>query len=576
MPKKSLGSAKRKVIFLHPSFCFYAGIWGIIFGIVFGLVVRQRLDLSWAWLIVAGLFLLIALLFANIFMLPLAFCAGFIVASFRISFDLAGQVQFAELTGNEVTLSGIIMEDPDPKDNMMALRLSQISLRQAARTSAVENMWKTSAKLSESGGELVKNCVKNVEKIGKSCGENVYKYTTDGGKGVQKVLLASVQNAGKMQSSSDEDGEWTKLDGVIYVRLGTTAELERSDRIILRGKISDGFGTFVGSMYRPKLLEQQKLNPPDLFVQLKNWFSRATHKFISSPAAELGLGYLMGMKTGLPADLVTILQIVGMTHVVVASGAHLGILTNMAKRLFGKFSKFAGTFAALLMIVFFVMLVGFTPSMTRAGLVASLSLLVGYAGRKFSPLRLISLVAALTLLITPINLLNLGWQLSFASFFGILLLAPRIQKLLYGGKKVPWLAGMLITSVATSLVCAPILIYNFGSISFLSLVANLVILPTLPYAMLLVFLTGIASFWPMLAQALGKMAELVLNLHIDLVNFLSEKTMFVLAIEAEEPRIFLLYLPIIMFLVVGAIIQLKRKVRKMPMQLSSQAVSSIS
>lgn len=572
MPKKSLGSAKRKVIFLHPSFCFYAGIWGIIFGIVFGLVVRQRLDLSWAWLIVASLFLLIALRFANIFMLPLAFCAGFIVASFRINFDLTGQVQFAELTGNEVTLSGTIMEDPDPKDNMVVLRLSQISLRQAAGTSAVENMWKTGAKLSKSGGKLAKN----VEKIGENCGENVYKYTTDGGKGVQKVLLASVQNAGKMQSSSGEDGEWTKLDGVIYVRLSTTAELERSDRIILRGKISDGFGTFVGSMYRPKLLEQQKPNPPDLFVQLKNWFSRATHKFISSPAAELGLGYLMGMKTGLPADLVTTLQIVGMTHVVVASGAHLGILTNMAKRLFGKFSKFAGTFAALLMIVFFVMLVGFTPSMTRAGLVASLSLLVGYVGRKFSPLRLISLVAALTLLITPINLLNLGWQLSFASFFGILLLAPRIQKLLYGGKKVPWLAGMLITSVATSLVCAPILIYNFGSISFLSLVANLVILPTLPYAMLLVFLTGIASFWPMLAQALGKMAELVLNLHIDLVNFLSEKTMFVLTIEAEEPRIFLLYLPIIMFLVIVAIVQLKRKIGKMPMRSSSQATSSIS
>lgn len=576
MPKKSLGSARRKVIFLHPSFCFYAGIWGIIFGIVFGSVVRQPLDLSWAWLIVAGLFLLIALRFANLFMLPLAFCAGFIVASFRINFDLAGQAQFAELAGNEVTLSGTIMEDPDPKDNMMALRLSQISLRQAAGANAVENMWKTGAKLSESSGKLAENCAKNVEKIDESCGENVYKYATNGGKGVQKVLLASAQKVGKMQSSSDEGGEWTKLDGVIYVRLSTTAKLERSDRIILRGKISDGFGTFVGSMYRPKLLEQQKPNPPDFFVQLKNWFSQAAHKFISSPAAELGLGYLMGMKTGLPADLVTTLQIVGMTHVVVASGAHLGILTNMAKKLFGKFSKFAGIFAALLMIGFFVMLVGFTPSMTRAGLVASLSLLVGYIGRKFSPLRLISLVGALTLLITPINLLNLGWQLSFASFFGILLLVPRIQKLLYGGKKVPWLAGMLITSIATSLVCAPILIYNFGSISFLSLVANLVILPTLPYAMLLVFLTGITSFWPMLAQVLGKMAELVLNLHINLVNFLSEKTMFVLAIEAEEPRIFLLYLPIIMFLVGGAIIQLKHKVGKTPLQLSSQAISPIS
>lgn len=342
--------------------------------------------------------------------------------------------------------------------------------------------------------------------------------------------------------------ETRAISGTLYVKLSVLGELERSDIVTLRGTLTAGFGTYTGAMYRPELAEVRRTTTGDIFSRIKLGFAEIVRNFIPSPAGDLGLGYLVGLKSGLPDELSDTLWAVGMTHVIVASGAHLGILVSAARKLCGKLSKFSGLLGSLLLITGFALIVGFTPSMTRAALVSSLSLLVGYVGRKFTPLRLLIFVAMLTLLVSPLNCLNLGWQLSFASFFALLVIESRLQKLFYGGKKPPWLANMLLTSLSTTITCAPILIYNFGTFSLLSFVANLFILPTLPYAMLLVFLTGVTSFWPWLAGIVAQLSTLLLEAHIWLVNFLGEKTMFIFNLPSGDLRIFLIYIPLLMCL----------------------------
>lgn len=456
---------------LHPSRCFYSSIWGIICGVVFSFVLQESFVGSWLWLLVAILLLIFALKRACIFSIILAFLAGLIFSNYRLDNIISSQNYLQQMVGNNVTISGQIMEDPEVDASGTTLRVHKL-----------------------------------------------------------KVILP-------------DNSETNELEAVAYVQLsGSHAELERSDFITLEGKLNSGFGTFAVTMYRPKLVAIQRSETGDIFARLKHWFAEVVKTFIPSPEVDLGLGYLMGIKSGLSASFSDALRIVGMTHVIVASGTHLGILVNLARRLFGKISRFTGVLFALMMILGFVLIVGFTPSMTRAGLVSALSLIVGYVGRKFTPGRLLSFVAAITLIINPTYIFNLGWQLSFASFFGILILAPKLQRALYGGKKPPWLASMLITSAATSLICAPILIYNFGTISLWSLVVNLVILPTLPYAMLLIFLTGALSFWPWLAHLVGKLATWLLDLHIGVVNFFSEQKMFVFELTAGDLRIFAIYI----------------------------------
>lgn len=488
---------------IHSSWCFYACVWAACLGIILSLATRLILFSEAFWLVFALLFLVIALFRPSRFTILFAVAAGLIFANFRVSSELIDQNLFSQLSGQTVTISGTIAEDPDLSDASPSLRLNHLQLQ----------------------------------------------------------LPASADSSPSI-SSADSASELTsviELSGTLYVKLASRLDLERSDIITLKGKLGDGFGTFAGTLFRPEVISLEKLAPGDIFAKFQNAFSDLIHQFIPSPEAELGLGYLMGMKSGLSDSFSDALRAVGMTHVVVASGAHLSILTNAVRKLFGKISKFAGLLFALLMILGFACVVGFTPSMTRASLVAILSLLASHVGRQFTPLRLIGFVAMLTLFINPINFLNLGWQLSFASFFGILVLGPRLQRHLYGGKTPPWLASMLITSISTSLICAPILIYNFGSISLLSLVANLIILPTLPYIMLAVLLTGVTSFLPWLATIIAKIATLLLSLHIFIINYLSEQKAFIFELPSADLRIFLLYLPIVCYLCYPAFLHLLRR-----------------
>ena len=68
--------------------------------------------------------------------------------------------------------------------------------------------------------------------------------------------------------------------------------------------------------------------------------------------------------------------------------------------------------------------------------------------------------------------------------------------------------------------------------------------------MLLVFLTGSFSFCAAIAQVFGQIATYLLDFHIFIINFLSEKKMFILELQPDDARIFLLYLLIGVLLVV--------------------------
>lgn len=453
---------------VHPSWCFYSTVIGVITGTVICQAIGAAAISSPIWLVAAIILLLFCLMTSRRLMILVAFLPGMIIADVRIAPELYGREVFGSLVDQNIILSGTISEDPNIESSNVKLRLKNLQL-------------------------------------------------------------------------NFEGGEKLEVSGVIYVQLSTKSSLERSDRITLSGKLSAGFGIFAGTLYRPELISIERDEYGDIFARIKQSFAAVIKKFIPAPEVDLGLGYLVGEKSGLSEEFSEQLRAVGMTHVVVASGAHLGILISAVRKIFGKISRFAGVAGATLAIFGFALMVGFTPSMTRAVLVALLGILVGYVGRSFTPLRLISFVAAVTLLIDPLNLQNLGWQLSFASFFAILALVPRFTQILYGGKSPPWLASMLITSIITSLTCAPILIYNFGTVSLLSLVANLIILPTLPYAMLLVFLTGALGMVPFLASLVAQIAKVLLDLHIFVIEFLSEQKIFIMETPAGDARIFMLY-----------------------------------
>lgn len=297
--------------------------------------------------------------------------------------------------------------------------------------------------------------------------------------------------------------------------------------------------------YIPETSGEVEDGTTSLIIDTRDWFAERIEGQLSERESKLGMSYLLGMKSGLDKKLSEDLKTVGLTHIVVASGAHLSILVEIARKIFGKISRFSGLLFSILFILFFMCMVGWTPSILRAGVMAILTLTSWYVGRKIAPWRMILLTMAFTLMLDPTFLTNLGWLLSFASYAGIMLLGPALTKFFYGTKKPGFIASVIFTTIAATLMTLPITLYYFGQVSIISLFANLIILPTLPYAMGLTFFAGVFAGVPGIEVVFSFLAEKILSFHIFIVEFFGSMEQFLIKIEPYNAWVFLLYILIL-------------------------------
>lgn len=286
-----------------------------------------------------------------------------------------------------------------------------------------------------------------------------------------------------------------QLTGVVWVTIDQPNSIQRSDKLSVSGELKPGFGSFTASLYRADINNIWRPQPGDVALAVREDFGSKVRSGIDEPAASLGMGYLTGQRRSLPADLDESLRVAGLTHIVVASGYNLTILVRMMKRLFEKQSRYLTVFLSGLLIVSFIAVTGLSPSMTRAGLIAGLALGAWYVGRKFHPVTLLVFAAALTGVIEPSYVWgNLGWQLSFAAFAGVMVMAPLMQNYFFGDSKPGTLRQILGETVTAQIMTAPLLLYSFGQISNVAVIANLLVLPLVPLAMLLTWIVGLVGY----------------------------------------------------------------------------------
>jgi competence protein ComEC len=315
-----------------------------------------------------------------------------------------------------------------------------------------------------------------------------------------------------------------ELPGMIWASLDVKkADVQRSDNIEVSAKLGEGFGTFGASMYRAQLVNVQRPVPGDIALYVRNWFADAIRTAIPAPESSLGIGYLVGQRRGLPEELDTALKTAGLTHIVVASGYNLTILVRFARRYFAKISKYLAALISGSLIAGFIAVTGLSPSMSRAGLVTGLSLLAWYYGRKIHPLVLLPFAAAATILINPSYAWgDIGWQLSFMAFAGVMLLAPLMQAFYFGGKKPGIVRQILGETIAATIMTLPIILVSFGMMSNVAVIANLLVLPLVPLAMLLTFIAGVgAIILPGAALVIGFAGYIVLNYMTQVAHFLA-------------------------------------------------------
>ncbi len=334
------------------------------------------------------------------------------------------------------------------------------------------------------------------------------------------------------------------LKSQVYVMLpaGTKDGITRSDRVTFAGVLEAGFGNYAGFLYRPQLISVQKPRPPDVAWEIRTWFSGRIKNILSPKQAGLALGYLFGDKTLLSSELDEEIKIVGLSHLIVTSGFHLGIIVSLARKIFGRLSRQLAIVGSVALILAFTAITGFSASMSRAGLVASLSLLAWLVGRKFHPMRLILYSAAITIMLRPEYLTNVGFLLSFAAYAGIIFVMPLLEKYFYGSKPMSKIAGAFFPTIAAQLLCLPISIFFFGRMPVVGLLAGIIISPSIALVMALTICTAIVPILAIFTRAL-------IEFHLSVIDFFASIPWGSAELSSGQPQIFLIYLPILVLLI---------------------------
>jgi len=176
----------------------------------------------------------------------------------------------------------------------------------------------------------------------------------------------------------------------------------------------------------------------------------------------------------------------GTFHVIAVSGLHIGLIALMLHAVLGllRLPAKARAAAAMAGLVLYMILVGSTPSVARAVIMAWVVLGGRLIERPVDVLQSLGVAASVVLLIDPAQLFDPGFQLSFGAVLAIVTLAPpwleRSRKL-WGksvfGKLARAAVQLTIVSLAAQAGTIPITALQFERISVVSLAANLVVVP---------------------------------------------------------------------------------------------------
>jgi len=161
-------------------------------------------------------------------------------------------------------------------------------------------------------------------------------------------------------------------------------------------------------------------------------------------------------------------------------------------------------------VAFFVLLTGGEPSVLRAAAMASIAMLGAFMGRPRSPPAVMGGAVLGLLAVNPTLIYSIGFQLSVAATAGMALLSGPVAERL--GWMPAWLALPAGTTIGAQAGVTPLLLYHFGLVPTVTVLANVLAFPAVAPGMVLGLLAGAAALaWLPMGLLLAAFARIPLR-----------------------------------------------------------------
>lgn len=285
---------------------------------------------------------------------------------------------------------------------------------------------------------------------------------------------------------TDQTGETLRPGDV----LSCTARFQRADQI--RGE-AVSFYAADGVFLRANAITSAAYERPDhiplwsLPTYVAQALKNSAAALFPSDVSGMITALLTGDKSGMSHSDYTALQRSGAAHIVAISGLHISFFASLLALLFRR--RRLGAVVTIALVFLYAAVAGFTPSVTRAAFMISMTLLAPLFKREEDRPTTLALILFLLLVANPYAILSVSLQLSFGAVAGIYLISGTLYrdmtKFLSNGKPLwrivlrrvyRFFASNLSVTLGAMLFTVPLTAIHFGSVALVSPLTNLLTL----------------------------------------------------------------------------------------------------
>lgn len=227
------------------------------------------------------------------------------------------------------------------------------------------------------------------------------------------------------------------------------------------------------------------------------------------------LALITGERSYISDELYECIKISGVSHILVVSGMHFAVIFGFLFKAINCLPVKSIIRDLFLLFVLFLMMsiCGFSVSVLRAGFVYVFIIIYRWLNRNGDSMLSLANAMILILILEPFAFFSIAFQLSFASTFGILVLANKIKDFFSPETRNNKITGSLVSVLSVSLsayiATFLIVIYHFGYISTYSIIVNLLVSIPANYMLIFAVMGVVLGSIPYVSSILLNLSDLL-------------------------------------------------------------------